>query len=160
MISAERKRQLMKTFYNDFKNVPDTNVLTDDEIQDRYKDDSTILESEIKYIIRKYKKKLNMIYHNLDIITENLRPEITNEFQARCRDIIENNEELCMNIVESAGSDRAKLLQLVSSHFLLKPCLHCSNHSELRCILCGGHYCSKKCQKSDWKKHKKICNTK
>ena len=38
------------------------------------------------------------------------------------------------------------------------PCSWCHQLTETKCSACKeAHYCSRKCQKSDWKKHKQIC---
>lgn len=39
------------------------------------------------------------------------------------------------------------------------PCVVCGQKSRSTCSIClGTQYCSKKCQKADWKIHKKTCN--
>lgn len=38
------------------------------------------------------------------------------------------------------------------------PCAWCHRLTETKCAACKeAHYCARKCQKSDWKKHKLIC---
>jgi hypothetical protein len=36
-------------------------------------------------------------------------------------------------------------------------CWTCEKDAHKKCTVCGAHYCSEKCQKEDWKKHKLLC---
>jgi len=41
-------------------------------------------------------------------------------------------------------------------NYNIKNCIVCNNNGIFQCC-CSIHYCSKEHQKSDWKRHKKIC---
>jgi hypothetical protein len=77
----------------------------------------------------------------------------------------ENQAELlCLS---SKAPSMLGVLDLYERHDTMLPALHCRfcgksetmNESFGECGACGSHavYCSKQCQKADWKEHKKVC---
>jgi hypothetical protein len=52
-------------------------------------------------------------------------------------------------------------LEHKSSLSMIHYCFHCKKQASLRCGACRvARYCSRACQKQDWKKHKRVCRLK
>ncbi|KAK6845778.1 hypothetical protein PG995_015888 [Apiospora arundinis] len=64
-----------------------------------------------------------------------------------------------METTQIANEERPHEAYAKRNNEVLEACVMCEKKGDLACNVCGTKYCSKQCQKQDWKYHKMLCKS-